>query len=70
MFIHARSAVKSSQNTQVTAFTFTSVNNRFAGFSAFYWGRGKDVLSRFDIFLNWGADNVLFRLQLHKKTDI
>ncbi|EJP60365.1 hypothetical protein ACINNAV81_0846 [Acinetobacter baumannii Naval-81] len=37
---------------------------------AFYWGRGKDVLSRFDIFLNWGADNVLLRLQLHKKTDI
>lgn len=44
MFIHARSSVKSLQNTLVTASTFTSVNNRFAGFwgrerkPAIYWG--------------------------------
>lgn len=36
MFINARSAVQSLQNIQVTAFTFTSVNNRFH----WLWGRG------------------------------
>ena len=35
MFIHARSAVQSLQNTLITASIFTSVNNEFAGF----WGR-------------------------------
>ncbi|EGJ64146.1 hypothetical protein HMPREF0020_02236 [Acinetobacter baumannii 6013113] len=29
MFIHARSAVKSLQNTLITASIFTSVNNRY-----------------------------------------
>lgn len=36
MFIHARSAVKSLQNTLVTASTFTSVIRDSTGF----WGRG------------------------------